>query len=426
MTLVSQNSKLDPVNSRYWTSHCVPPLISLMKSSGSYSDADQEAQLRILAEHVIPNLGPSPSMATSPSLLTQSGSPFQLSLNTSSSGNRVRYCWEMLGYNGGTDSDPLAIQAARTIVASLSITFGFTNKWSDVLLSAFAISRNEAQDVIARLPEWLENFVPRGVKAAPLRRIPFALIAFDLKGASASVKLYINPKAKEIVTGVPAASTVWGILRTLAPSFNRTAIDMLEKFLARSPVTCPIELIGIDCVDETQLSDARVKLYVHTRSNCFNTVYNYVTLGGQLCDEETNNGLAILRSIWHLLLQEPGGSIENDYEKPVNDASILCQKLYFSFELQPGKEFPKVKTYLPTWNYVRSDEETVLNYEEIFRKCHHPWGDEGRYGKIFTDAFGPANHDRKKPVHCDASFLFTDKTGVYQTLYYSQPLRKLE
>ncbi|KAL7626882.1 hypothetical protein AAE478_003656 [Parahypoxylon ruwenzoriense] len=426
MTLVSQNSKPDPVDARYWTGHCVPPLISLMKSVGSYSAVDQEAQLRILSEHVLPNLGPRPSIATSPSFLTQSGSPFQLSLNTSSFDNCVRYCWEMLGRNGGTDSDPLAIQAARTIMASLSVTFGFTSKWSDVLLSAFAIDRNEAQDVITRLPEWLENFVPRGVKAAPLERIPFAFAAFDLKGGNASVKLYVNPKAKEIATGVPAASTVWDILRKLTPSFNPTAIDMLEQFLGNSSIPCPIELIAIDCVDETRLSDARVKLYVHTRSNSFNTVHNYVTLGGRLCDEETNNGLTILRSIWHLLLQELDGSIDNDYEKPLNDASILCQKLYFSFELQPGKEFPMVKTYLPTWNYVRSDEETILNYEEVFRKCHHPWGKEGRYGKIFTDAFGPANHDRKKPVHCDASFLFTEKTGIYQTLYYSPPLGKQE
>ncbi|KAI0600759.1 tryptophan dimethylallyltransferase-domain-containing protein [Biscogniauxia sp. FL1348] len=381
--------ELDSMDFRYWTSHCVPPLISLMRSAGSYSNTDQEAQLRILSEHVLPNLGPRPSLANSPSLLTQSGSPIQLSLNTSSLDNCVRYCWEMLGRDGGTDSDPLAIEAAKTITSTLSLAFGFTRKWSNALLSAFAVDRNEAHDVVTRLPEWLTNFVPKGETAAPLKRIPFAFAAFDLKSANASVKLYVNPKAKEIVTGVPTTSTLWAVLRTLIPPLNSTAIDILEQFLARSPIPCPVELIGIDCVDETRLSDARVKIYVHTRSNSFNTVYNYVTLGGQLCDEETTKGLTILRSIWHLLLQENDESIDDDYEKPVNDSSMLCQKLYFSFELQPGKEFPRVKTYLPTWNYVRSDEETILNYEEAFRKCHHPWGEEGRYGKIFTDAFPP-------------------------------------
>jgi hypothetical protein len=41
---------------------------------------------------------------------------------------------------------------------------------------------------------------------------------------------------------------------------------------------------------------------------------------------------------------------------------------------------------LPTWNYVRSDEETVKNYEEVFRRCGHEWGQEGRYRKVFESA----------------------------------------
>lgn len=144
--------------------------------------------------------------------------------------------------------------------------------------------------------------------------------------------------------------------------------------------------MGIDCLDEAHLSEARVKLYINTRSNSFNTVRKYVTLDGKIDDDETNKGLSILRSIWHLLLQEPEGIVDDDFEKPLNDSFILCQKLYFSIELQPGADFPKVKSYLPTWNYVRSDEETIRNYEEIFRICEHPWGQDGRYGKIFTDA----------------------------------------
>lgn len=112
----------------------------------------------------------------------------------------------------------------------------------------------------------------------------------------------------------------------------------------------------------------------------------YVSLGGKINDEETNQYLEKLQPIWHLLLQEPEGPVDEDFEKPINDSSMLCQKLYFSFELQPGRDFPNVKTYLPTWNYVRTDEETIANYQEIFQICGHPWGEEGRYKKIFTDA----------------------------------------
>ena len=144
--------------------------------------------------------------------------------------------------------------------------------------------------------------------------------------------------------------------------------------------------MAIDCVNEASLPDARVKFYVHARSNSFNTVRDYVTLGGRLQDESTLKGLAILRNIWHLLLQEPEGAVDDEFEKPLNDSSIFCQRLYFSFEMRPGRKFPEVKTYLPTWNYVRSDEETMKNYEEVFRRCGHEWGEEGRYRKVFESA----------------------------------------
>jgi DMATS type aromatic prenyltransferase len=169
-----------------------------------------------------------------------------------------------------------------------------------------------------------------------------------------------------------------------------------NRFFAERSVPS-IELVGIDCVDEASLSDARVKLYVHTMSNSFNMVRDYVTLGGRLQDKTTLKGLGVLRDIWHLLLQEPEGLVDDDYSKPLNDGSMLCQRLYFSFEMRPGREFPEVKTYLPTWNYVRSDEATVQNYEQVFRKCGQEWGEEGRYRKVFESALYVL------PLFCDPS-----------------------
>ncbi|KAI1121485.1 tryptophan dimethylallyltransferase-domain-containing protein [Nemania abortiva] len=405
---------------QYWADHFTHPLKALLKATEAYTLADQEAQLRILADHVLPNLGPRPSRAPGPSYMTQSGSPIQLSLNASKS-NCVRYCWDMLGARGGTPSDPLAMEATNDIVASLSTRFGFSTRWSDELLKAFTLSPREAQHVVDILPTWLQSFIPEGEKAPAIKRIPFGLTAFDLKGSDVSMKLYINPRAKEIATGIKASDIIWKMMRNMTPAFKPEAVDIMEKFVSSIPGS-PIELVAIDCFDEACLSEARVKIYLHTRSNTFKTVREYVTLRGELCDQETEEGLEILRDIWHLWLQEPDGISGEDFEKPLNDASMLCQKLYFSIELQPGEDVPKVKSYLPTWNYVRSDEETISNYEKIFRKCGHVWGENGRYGQIFTAAFGSPNHGRKKPVHCDASYIYTRKKGVYQTLYFSAPL----
>nr|QIA15787.1 aromatic prenyl transferase [Epichloe bromicola] len=408
----------------YWKNHCIKQLESLLCAADSYSTADKAAQLRILSESVLPNLGPRPSKAIGPSYLTQSGSPIQLSLSTTSSKNCVRYCWEILGATGPNNDDPLSVQAAKNIVASLSATFHLSTKWSDIILSTFAVTPDQARKVLNMLPKWIQGFVPEGVECNPPKRIPFAMTAFDLKGSNVAMKLYVNPRAKEILTGTPSSDLVWEFLRNLTPEMKPRAVDLLERFLTDISGPSAIELIAIDCVDDSHLSNARVKLYVHTRSSSFNTVKNYVTLGGAICDEETQKGLGILRSIWHLLLQEPEGISDDGFDKPVNDSSMLCQKLYFGFELRPGRDFPQVKTYVPTWNYLRSDGETIRNYEAIFQACDHPWGEDGTYGKMFQDAFGPATVNRKKPIHCDSSFLFTEETGVYQTLYFSPTIQE--
>ncbi|GAB0138305.1 aromatic prenyl transferase [Epichloe bromicola] len=155
------------------------------------------------------------------------------------------------------------------------------------------------------------------------------MTAFDLKGSNVAMKLYVNPRAKEILTGTPSSDLVWEFLRNLTPEMKPRAVDLLERFLTDISGPSAIELIAIDCVDDSHLSNARVKLYVHTRSSSFNTVKNYVTLGGAICDEETQKGLGILRSIWHLLLQEPEGISNDGFDKPVNDSSMLSKAIFW-------------------------------------------------------------------------------------------------
>lgn len=141
-------------------------------------------------------------------------------------------------------------------------------------------------------------------------------------------------------------------------------------------------MTAFDCVDEANLSKARAKLYLTSPSNSFNTVRDYVTLGGRINNQVTTKYLGILRDIWNLLLQDPEGIHDDDYETPGGDS----QKTYYSLELKPGMALPEVKVYVPTWKYVRSDKETVQNYQRIFQKCGHDWGKEGVYRAIYEDA----------------------------------------
>lgn len=229
MTVLEQTPRSDTVDLDYWARHAVPILASLLKSAESYSPADQDAHLRLLTDHVLPNLGPRPSAAHTGSLLTQSGSPFQPSLNLSAGKPIVRYCWELLGADGGSDTDPFAVDAAQKILFSLSKTLGFSTQWSDELLSAFAPTPEEAQDVRERLPKWLANFTSAEAGVPSLKRLPFSFVAFELKGSKTSTKAYFNPKIKEVATGVPANDMVWRVLRDLKPALNVESIDIVAK-----------------------------------------------------------------------------------------------------------------------------------------------------------------------------------------------------
>ncbi|RDA85058.1 hypothetical protein CP532_3129 [Ophiocordyceps camponoti-leonardi (nom. inval.)] len=407
------------VDIAYWERNLAPVLSSLMKSAGTYSADEQEAQLRLLSEHVLPRLGPRLSAAHTTSFLTQNDSPLQPQMNFRPGKSTVRYCWEPLGAQGGSDSDPFAIDAAREALQHLSTTFHLCTEWSDALYSAFAPTMEEVRKVQEVLPKWLASFGPPS-DIPPPKRFPFSMIGMDMEGSRVGIKAYFNPKNKEFATGKPATDLAWETLRKLKPGLEPAAIDTVSQFLSQRPVPCAIELIGIDWVEEADMSDARVKIYVHSRNNSFNTVRDYVTLGGLIQDETTTNGLKQLSKIWHLLLQEPEGIPSEDYDKPLTGISAMYQKLYFGFELRPGRKLPEVKTYLPIWHYVRSDEETVRNYEEVFRLCGIPWGEESRYKKLFESAFGSVKHGRKVPVHCDASFLFSSSMGIYQTLFMTR------
>ncbi|KAM4067302.1 tryptophan dimethylallyltransferase domain-containing protein [Hirsutella rhossiliensis] len=374
----------DPrVDLDYWK-HLLGPIIgSLLKSTGSYSPADQDEHLRVLSEYVIPNLGPRPSVAHTSSFITQTGCPLQPSIYFCSSGKPlVRYSWELLGPRGGSDGDPFAIEAAQKILSFLSTTVGFCTRWTNALLSAFSPTPEEVKVVQAMIPKWLKSFAA-DEQLPQIKRLCFCFVAFDLKGPKASIKAYFNIKAKSMATGVPENEITWNVLRNLMPSFDPALIDTLGQFLAENPASA-VDTVAVDCVDEASLSNARVKLYVVSANNSFNAVRDYITLGGRFQNKVILKGLALLQDIWHLLLQEPEGIVNDDYNKRPNHCSPMS--LYINFEIRPDTKLPEVKIYLPLWNYVRSDEEAVNNYEEVFRRCGYEWGKEGMYWKAFESA----------------------------------------
>ncbi|KOS19887.1 7-dimethylallyltryptophan synthase [Escovopsis weberi] len=410
--MADYDAERDSRDIEYWTKHTVPPIASLLRTAG-YSPSDQEAQLATLTQHVIPHLGPRPSKANSSSFMVAKGSPFQPQINVSAGKPMVRFSWEPMGLHGGSDRDPWSVETTRHVVRYLSDKIGFSTAWLDAIIAAYAPDPAQYEAMSAILPGWMAGQL--GVpEPPPLKRIPFSFLAFDLKGSKAAVKVYLNPQVMELASGVPSTKIALDVLRTLKPAFDTSALDLIDEFLTGRP---GIGMTAFDCVEEGNLSSARVKIYLTTPTNSFNTAREYITLGGRINNATTKKYLILLQRVWHLLLQDPEDR-DDEYETPVLDNL----KLYFSIELKPGMKVPEVKSYVPTWKYVKSDKETVQNYQRIFREIGHPWGAEGRYQDIYEDAFGPADVKHAMSVHTDTSFIYSEDKGCYQTLYFGADL----
>nr|BBD84645.1 putative prenyltransferase [Cordana terrestris] len=417
-------SKLLEADLAYWTRRCIPMVSNLLKSCGVYSLTDQEEQLRFLKEHVLPNLGPRPCGPESQvfSMATFSGFPLQPSINISNSGRaKVRYTFEPLDAISGTPADPFALGPAQRMLFALAKNLGVWPGWIEALVSAYHPTPQEVQRIKPKLRQYLEQTLKKttgqtDIEIPEMQRMWVCFIAFDLDGPSQAMKAYFDPKVKEAATGIPSCKYGFQVFRSMEKFGNATAIDMLEQFLDERQSVGAVELIAIDCVPESMLPSARIKVYVHTMSNSFKTVRDYVTLGGRRADLATLQGLSKLRDIWHLLLGEPNG-IDEDFNKPLTGFSPMQHRLYFSYEMKPGNSDPAVKVYIPVQNYAPNDDAIVQNYEANFRQCGWPWGKDGAYRNVIESSLGPVTHRHASFLHGGSSFIYSKGKGVYQSIY---------
>nr|AFO85404.1 multifunctional aromatic prenyl transferase [Epichloe festucae] len=423
---------ISSVDVDYWTRRCVPIIGSLLKSCRVYSEAERETQLRFLQEHVLPNLGPRPSSPGSQiqSMATFSGFPLQPSINLSGSGQaKVRYTFEPLDSLSGTEVDPFALAPAQRVLEKLSTLLGVWPGWIDALIAAYHPTREEVEQIHPNLHEYLRGVLVRttgrqDVQVPPMPRMWVCFVALDLEGASQALKVYFDPKIKEAVTGIPSCKYTCQILRTVDRFGNAKAVDMLEQFLAEEHSIGAVELIAIDCVPEEMQPSARIKVYVHTMSNSFQTVRKYMTMGGRCMDPATLEGLENLHDVWYSLLGESQGIVNEEYSKPLTGFSSMQHHLYFSYEMTPGNADPGVKVYIPVQSYAPDDKTIAQNYEANFRQLNWPWGEPGVYEAVIESALGPVKHSRATFLHGGSSFIFSKGRGVYQSIYLDPPLEE--
>ncbi|KAH7360215.1 aromatic prenyltransferase [Rhexocercosporidium sp. MPI-PUGE-AT-0058] len=404
--LSASKAKEDGVT--FWTKHTKPVLASLLEAVGSYTPEQQASHLQFLEEYIIPSMGRAPESSGATSLLTPNGSPFETSLNHSDNGKSyVRFCFEpVFPGSDGITVNPIPAIAKRV---------GADMRWFDQLAAEFFPSEADAAILKEKVPK-------------DTMHIPKVFLAFDLGEEKITMKAYFYPIIKYMTSALNSDRAGFDLIRRLDPlgsSFG-PAIDLIEnyqKLLYQDPPMTVV--IGIDCVSPE--AGARIKIYIDPKANTWRTVQQHVTLGGQLTDKTTLDGLAVLRDSWNLLINESEDKeIEDNYVKSFTGTQPCSSGACFSWELKPGQAHPDVKIYVPLCQYFKNDKAITRAVENIYRKRGWVWGFEGAYEKIISDAFGSdvVDDEVETPtVHTFVSFNFSEKKGAYMTTYVAPFIR---
>ncbi|KAF4456168.1 Tryptophan dimethylallyltransferase 2 [Fusarium austroafricanum] len=392
----------------FWTKHTKPVLASLLKSVGEYTPEQQASHLKFLDNYIIPSMGHAPEPSRARSLLTPNGSPFETSLNTSDSGKSyVRFCYEPV-FPGSDDvtEDPIPRIAEKT---------GADLRWFNQFTAEFYPSEDDARILAEKMPK-------------DTIRIPKVFLAFDLKEDKQTMKAYFYPVIKWMTSKQNSDRAGFDLIRRLdplGPAFG-PALDMIERYQKKLYQEPPLTVvIGIDCMSPAE--GARVKIYIEPQSNTWEAVQQHVTLGGQLADKTTLEGLATLHDMWNILINEPEDKeIDEKFSKEILQKKPDTSGACFSWELKPGQDIPEVKIYVPLNQYFKNDKEAIDALEKVFRKRGWAWGVDGTYKKIVSDVYGSDIIDGtiKTPMdHTFVSFNFSEKKGVYMTTYVAPFVR---
>ncbi|KAI0113346.1 aromatic prenyltransferase [Daldinia grandis] len=393
----------------FWSKHARSTLEPLLSLAGTYTASDQASHLRFFDEHVASCLGsqqvePKVEYWASPDL---AGTRFEVSLNLTTRGKaKVRLSFDLL--RDGTGPDAFGENNAREVLHRLCSATGGDPRLMNHLIKAFFLSPSET--------EALRD------KVRPHMQIPPACIAFELEGHRQILKAYI-PVLRKAALGKSAADITLNALRDLEPLGYDLAynLDLLDEYLAsRQGEAYPV-MIGIDCLDPKANQGSRVKVYVHRKTCTFAIARDVITLGGRLSGEPILKKLNLLRSIWHLLLNEPDGIPDDEidtWSKQERSPGAAFSGVLFSIDLAAGKKMPDIKIYVPVFQYAEHTETAYRNTNAVLKIVDHEWGQEGRFNEVATSVFG----QQKAHGQSHLSYSYTESKGVYMTAYFSIPI----
>ncbi|KAL5361450.1 aromatic prenyltransferase [Aspergillus floccosus] len=382
---------------QYW--HRAAPMLSKMLSDGEYSVHRQYEYLSVFAHLVLPMLGPFPDARDLYKCVLGGIGSLELSQNFQPDGSTVRLAFEPTSYMASTGGDPFNRNTINATLAKLkALDIGVNLQLHQMLVHELTLTDSEEQLVS---PKEMEKMI---VKTQ-------TLLAFDLTKSGICVKEYFYPDIKSNVTGASVAQIIFAAIEKMDRKGHFEApCQLLRSHMQRQSID-DLHFASCDLVDPLQ---TRIKVYLAELDVTLAKMTEHWTLSGMATDEETLEGLQMVRELWVELGIVEGKRIKPDRPAQPGDPNTHLPVL-LNYEMSPGRPCPKPKIYYPLTGI---SDMRIANVLTAFFQRHGMQNHSAAYIKNFKSYYPDRNLDVATDHQAWLSFSYTKKKGPYLTMYY--------
>ncbi|CZS95629.1 hypothetical protein WAI453_001516 [Rhynchosporium graminicola] len=376
--IINSTIKFHNADHQFWWDRTGRMLARLLEHA-KYSAAEQYRELFFYALHAVPFLGASADgknyLLHWPSPTTPDNTPIDFSWEWGLDGTGViRYQFEAIGPNAGTELDPLNSTAADSWIQQIKdqgLVPGHDLEWyryfkSQLLLPDVERTELTTQTIIE------ETTVKAGT-----------VVAIDMEKSGPVMKICFYPGLKALELGLSNLELCARALRSLPQySFMKGQIEPLLTYLQEATKRWNLEtgILGFDLLDP---NDARIKIYVRAPHTTIEYLMDAVTMGDRIdMSQYSDRVLTDLRDFWTTFL---GGAPD-----VVPDDAPGRARPGFYYIIKAGKPV-SAKLYIsPVW-YCKNDADVMVKlrrYFETRKQGPDMLSQMANYERALIDIFG--------------------------------------
>ncbi|KAL4905537.1 hypothetical protein BDW74DRAFT_185062 [Aspergillus multicolor] len=386
---------------QWW--HTTGALLAAMLSSCNYTTDQQYQHLAFYYSQLIPRLGANPVKFRSS--LTVSGLPMEFSINYQKDGkvSLVRVGVEPNDTFSGTERDPFNRVPPAEMVAHFTRSglAGFDPFFYNFIEPQHTLNMDEQ----IRLPKE----IPLGDKI----HSQFSF-GFDFKAHDVILKGYSYPGLKAALAGQSVKTLLDGAVNELK---SQGHLDCTEAWGHLADYVESINNWGFHNLlawDFVAPAKSRLKFYMYMMEVAdVHKVEELWTLDGRARTPEHLEGLEYLKKLWDVIDLKNIG--KRDMPENAHTIPEGVAQLCWNYEMVAGNPLPFGKPYFPLQGV--NDAVCVQKIVDYFKLIG--WDDmAATYGDTVQSFYPGIDMSKTTSLLMWISFTYTEKTGVYLSIYY--------